>query len=830
MQRNSKPLSWKFKGVSDAIDATNIFNGAMMALTNLVPDPSTRDLWQCRPAATLLTALGGLGDPFSSGFSSGFGAGASIGFISCYKVVGNFLYGMGASGTLLGQDVPFCINLTNGAIVAVSGSVTTTTTPASPPVTGTWIPPQMDVIGVKLMVAHSGFTGVGGNFIGWFDITNPSAPVWHAGNLTGLVAFTIAPVAVKQFGNRAYYIHNNPIQPAVIFSDVLNATNATNANQILTFNDNVPLTALGALPLTNQLGGIIQSIMVFKNVTAIFQILGDAAASTLSVNALNVATGTLSPNSICATSQGLAFASPDGIRIIDFNANVGPPIGQAGDGVTVPFIYSAVPSRIAAACNGMVLRVTTQNANANGNPQQDYWYDFGRKVWSGPHTFPASLIAPYQGTFIMTPIGVSSSIWKSDPVQTSLSVFTENGAALSWAAQTMLLPDTDLMTSNAMTETTLDLSLPSNIAPVSVVAADQFGAVLASAVLVPPPASGAPTIWGQFTWGSATWSGGQAAALAPYFVPWALVLVFARLIIKATGVCATGFKLGTLHLRYQPLQVLVNISPPFRPPDPPAPPPVTPPVVLDAYTDHFGTYNLFGGSQGPYWVNQNVWNLSGLTPGQYSQTISIPPATFPQGIVVQWAYPAIPNAGNVWSYPEIVFGSQAGGGFIVPPHTPPAQQINTFTALSVTYNIALSMSTPDDTDVLIETWVQTIPGNPGSNVNEVGFYVYAPAGNAGQILGFPNHFNFSAGGFNAYIGANAGFSFIAIMPVTAPGGTTPLNLSSGTHTLPILAVLQALVANGYISGTNFISGFEFGFEISRNNGVATINQLAWTWL
>jgi hypothetical protein len=111
----------------------------------------------------------------------------------------------------------------------------------------------------------------------------------------------------------------------------------------------------------------------------------------------------------------------------------------------------------------------------------------------------------------------------------------------------------------------------------------------------------------------------------------------------------------------------------------------------------------------------------------------------------------------------------------------------------------------------------------------VAFYAYAPAGNVGQLLGFPNHFNYSDGTFNAYVGATSNFSFVGVLPVTTPGGTTPLNMSVGTQTIPILKVMQAMVTNGFISGTNFISGFEFGFEVSRNAGGATINSIAWTW-
>lgn len=565
MQRNSKPITWRPRGLSDGLDGSDVFQGAMLSLQNLIPDPTTRGLWQCRPASIRLIDLNNdnLG-PFSSGFSSGFqhGSGPGRGFVSAYKIIGTFLYAMVASNKNPGHDEPICVNLLTNTEVAVGGIITATTTPVSPPTTNAWTPPQMDSIGVKLMVAHSGFTGAGGNFVGWFDLTIPSAPVWNAGNLTGLVAFTVAPIAVKQFFNRAYYIHNAPGAPAVIFSDPLNATNCTNANQVLTFGDNAALTALGALPLSNQLGGIIQSVMVFKGVTNIYQITGDAALTTtnpLSVNSLNVATGTLAPNTITATPKGLSFVAPDGLRLIDFNANVTDPIGLDGSGVTVPFIFSSVPTRMAAACNGSLLRITTQNGNISTTPTLEYWYDFGRQIWSGPHSFPASLIAAYNQTFIMTPTGIFASFWQSDTVQSLTSTFVENGAQMIWAAQTCLLPDTDQITNNCMTEATLDMSLPPTMAPVQVVAADQNGSPI-SQVAISPFSVGGTTTWGSFTWGNAVWAGGLNAALSPYELQWTIPVTFSRMTMAANGNSALGFKLGTWHARYQMLRTLTNIQ------------------------------------------------------------------------------------------------------------------------------------------------------------------------------------------------------------------------------------------------------------------------------
>jgi hypothetical protein len=560
MQRNSHPLPWRPKGISDTLDASQSFAGAMSALQNLIPDPSTAGLWQCRPAAAQLINFSTMGGPFSSGFSSGFQVGFSqlpIGLISALKVLGNFAYGMVATGKFAGKDEPFCYNLSTNQIVAVSG-VTNNNTPNSPVATGVWTPPTMALVGAKLVVTHPGFTGVGNGYFGVFDVSNPTSPAWSSGNLTGAVTFTAVPSAVAQFNGRAYYIQNVLAQPSVVFSDALVATNCTNATQILTFGDNVALTGLGPLQLDNQLGGVVQALMVFKGLQNLYQVTGDAAntPANLSINTLNITTGTLAPNTIVTTPTGLAFVSPDGVRVVDFNGRVGNPIGMDGQGITVPFINSVVPSRMAAACSGNILRVSTQNGNAAGSPNQEYWFDFARGIWSGPHTFPAALIQPYNNTFIMAPVGITGTLWQSDPVQSSTSSYTENGSQLVWNWVTPMLPDTDQMTQNSMTEGTLDMALSSSIPNINVNAIDQNMTVLNAVQIVTPTGA---TQWGAFQWGSAIWAGAPNA-LAPRQLPWTKPVNFTRLQVQATGLAAAGIKLGTMHLRYQILNYLSNLS------------------------------------------------------------------------------------------------------------------------------------------------------------------------------------------------------------------------------------------------------------------------------
>ena len=541
--RNAQAIRLSPTGVSDTLDSTTGAPGAMSMLANLIPDPSTKNLWQCRPAAIKNA------DFVTGGFSS-------PGFISASIVLGTKIYGMIATSRNSGHDEPFAYDLVAGTFSTISG-ITSASTPLSPATTGDWAPPTMDLIGTNLVVTHPGFTGAAGVMFGWFDVSNPAAIVWHGGNTTTTLLPT-PPTAVKQFFNRAYFIVNPPTgQPAAYFTDVLTLT-ITDPTHIITFGDNVNLTALGALPLNSQLtGGVNQSLIVFKGAAQMWQILGDAALSSnpLNVNAMNVATGTLAPNSICPTPKGLAFIAPDGLRVIDFSGTISDPVGDAGSGVTVPFIFALSPSRMAAACSGKVFRVSVQNGNATGSPNQEYLYDIPRGVWSGPHSFPASQIKVYNNTFIMAPIGVTAKLFQSDAAQSSTSTFVENGVQMTLGWVTSMLPDTQQMAENAMIETTVNIALAAGVT-MTVQSGDENGAIYNSVSVVGPAQT---TVWGGFVWGLAQWQG-AANALSPRQIKWTIPIVFRRLYVSVTSNCASGLRIGDLYMRYQQLGYLQQAS------------------------------------------------------------------------------------------------------------------------------------------------------------------------------------------------------------------------------------------------------------------------------
>ena len=91
------PLVLYPEGVTDTLESTTSPRGSMTALVNLIPDPSAKHLWQCRPAATLVNNL-----------ETTLSAGS---FVSVMMNIGTRIYGMIQSTAFPGRDQPFCYDV-----------------------------------------------------------------------------------------------------------------------------------------------------------------------------------------------------------------------------------------------------------------------------------------------------------------------------------------------------------------------------------------------------------------------------------------------------------------------------------------------------------------------------------------------------------------------------------------------------------------------------------------------------------------------------------------------------------------------------------------------
>lgn len=376
-----------------------------------------------------------------------------------------------------------------------------------------------------------------------------AAPLWSSGNTNGTPLVAV-PVAVLQFNGRAYYAVSNSLQ----FSDSGLGCQITNATQALAFQNGLTVTALGGIPLFQTTGGILQALIAFQGDAQMQQVTGDPATNNLTVNAVGIGVGTLAPLTICQTPLGLTFVSPDGVRYIDPFGRISDPLGTNGDGVINPFLNALSPSRMCAAYNQDVFRVTVQNSAISGAPYQEFWFHVSKKIWSGPHTSTASMVQPKQGAqsnnnFVIAPQGTTALLSISDVIPSSSSVYTENGNPLSWTFQTTLGPDTEQMSENAMTETTVALALPAQNT-VTVLATNEVGSTLNSTSVTGAAAAGPAwdsVVWGAFVWQAATGS------LRQYDLPWSAPLVFKQSSFILSGFSMAALAVGNVYMKYRPL-------------------------------------------------------------------------------------------------------------------------------------------------------------------------------------------------------------------------------------------------------------------------------------
>jgi hypothetical protein len=360
-----------------------------------------------------------------------------------------------------------------------------------------------------------------------------AAPLWGAGDCDRNPLPSV-PLAVVMFNARAYFALG---VNGIVFSDAGTPCRVSNQPnvQALTTNDGTAITMIAPLELTATLtGGIVQAVIAFSADGAMRQITGDMAANNLAMNLLPVATGTLAPLSVIPCILGTAFISPQGLRFIRPDGSVTDPIGADGQGVTHPFQYAMYPSRICAEANVSVLRITVQHGSDPLQPFQEYWFDLSRKTFSGPHSFPARLIQHWRSTFVLAPIGVPASLWRSNSVGPAYAMgtasdFVENGNPLAWVGETVLLPDNAHMAMNAMVEAALTCAAAPGDT-IQVVAINEQGSALDGVLLQPTIVN---------------------AALRERSLHWHEPIVYKQMSMQIRGASNSKVRIGNLYMKHE---------------------------------------------------------------------------------------------------------------------------------------------------------------------------------------------------------------------------------------------------------------------------------------
>ena len=185
---------------------------------------------------------------------------------------------------------------------------------------------------------------------------------------------------------------------------------------------------------------------------------------------------------------------------------------------------------------------------------EEYWYDFSRNGWTGPHTFTQDMCVSYKGTFIAFNNSLAPSLWTSDAVQSGTSTFVENGNAMSFLEQTSPMPDDGGLYEMSAVLSVIDMELPQVAQSYTLVASDVNHGVLSMATIA-TNASGA--IWDGFNWGTGVWTA-TSYGLDRYNIPWTNPLVFSRMVWQITGTSRLGLKIGKMTVGYQPTNYVRN--------------------------------------------------------------------------------------------------------------------------------------------------------------------------------------------------------------------------------------------------------------------------------
>lgn len=560
----STPMRFVPRGLSDSYDATDAFPGACQTLTNLVFDQGQRELVVSRPGVVSLANLSASGIPNPK-------------FISIQVSIGTRVYGMVASSLNAGHDQPFCFDTATNSLIVVSGTQSTGTCPTSPLTTGDWIPPTIATIGTMVVVTHPGFGGGAVKF-GWFDVTTPATPVWHAGD-TATNALISIPNAVANFNNRAWFACGNQL----FYTDVLtNPLTRTNATQALTIGDSANVNALAGLPLLTTSSGVLATLTVFKT-SQVWQIAGDTTTSNLTEQYISLNIGTTAPRSVVQSPLGMYFMSTGGPYFIDQTGVVRPvtnQLGQLEPDLQTPFQNAQTPTRWAAGYTSNIYRICGPTVIHGQFVTNDYWFDEHKRRWNGPHSFQYDCVSAIGGSFVLSSANNAGQLMANYPDQNIASVYTDLGTPFNFNLLTSTFPKTNDMLTKQVAESQIEFSSSAGEATYTLTAENDQNVALATAT-INVGITGTP--WGSFVWGDGTvysvsevWGGGslwgstaQGGSNAiwlssqqiphTYPVPWPAPFVFEKMQLQVTGTASANVGIGTFYARYQKTGYMVTL-------------------------------------------------------------------------------------------------------------------------------------------------------------------------------------------------------------------------------------------------------------------------------
>lgn len=586
------------QGLVDSIDGNYSRKGAMSSMLNLMPSPSTPGLMICRPAGFPLTTFSGISNP---GFVSVQGTqdGRIYGMIAssrnpgfdepfCYDQASHSLITISgitaanvpASPPTIGAWTPPTVSFVGGWVIFthpgfdgithfygwldISGfslNTITGTTAAGNTITGLSANPLIAGVTVGMTISDASgdikagariiaVTGTGSTGTITIDKTmstghssntltiaggSAAAPLWSSGN-TNLFPLPSVPVSCSIFYNRAYFGCGNQ----EFFTDVLNPLQISVGTNSLNLTGSSPIVASIGQSFNNNtsIGGTTAALLVYKK-EGIWQITGDSALSTLTLNPLASDIGTDSPRSLANTPQGTMFVAADGVRLIDLQGVMHPPNLD----LTTPFLSTTVPSRISASYSIGLYRICSWSTIAGVPQPMSYWYDTVRQAWFGPHSLIFDCISsfgvgtfPNDETFVVSSASYPGQILQSNVLPSASDVYNELGTNLNWIWQSVIQAEIKPMVTVSIADCSLFMAIRNSIA-LSGVVYDQSNNPLATVSATTPILAPSNAENWQISWVPENGVG--------------IVSIPNRMSVQFSGACSPGLGIGSLNLRLQ---------------------------------------------------------------------------------------------------------------------------------------------------------------------------------------------------------------------------------------------------------------------------------------
>jgi hypothetical protein len=227
-----------------------------------------------------------------------------------------------------------------------------------------------------------------------------------------------------------------------------------------------------------------------------------------------------------------------------------------------------------------------------------------------------------------------------------------------------------------------------------------------------------------------------------------------------------------------------------------------------------------------WWALDNAWNTGNLVRGtDYTQSVTVHTGTFPNSTTIAWNFGSHMAPSNVWGYPEIIYGRQAGWWASPNGLIPTPIQLRNLTRFLMSWNISLSGNL-NLYDVLAETHFATVahPTSSAQKATEWGLFIWSPPYCTAYLNGLSPKWNYTnSNGITVQITVTP--DFVQILPISVRNGTPML---IGTN-FDLLGILNYCITNELIEQNYYVTGFELGVEAQQGSGTMTINSLSFDW-